>query len=118
MTVTPAVWNAFTIRTGASFQYLLTWLADNTPVDLTGYSAEMKVRYSLYDCDAILDLTTENGGLTLGGTDGTIQILIDASATESLNAGKAVYDLKLISSGGLADFLIVGTINIIKTVTG
>lgn len=67
------------------------------PVDLTGFKARMQVRRTKDSDETLVDLTTENGGIALGGTAGTIEPLIDSDTSAEL-AGfhKAVYDLELV----------------------
>lgn len=66
-------------------------------VNLTGYTARMQVRETASSASIILSLTTENGGITLGGSAGTVTITISATETAALTAGSYVYDLELIS---------------------
>lgn len=55
-----------------------------TVTDLTGCTASMMIRTAYNSPTALLTLTTANGELTLGGTTGTIDVLISASQTLSL----------------------------------
>ena len=88
----------FVCPQGATFSKQLTWEIDNVPVDLTTYTARMQVREKYTSPSAIINLTTENGGITLGGDEGTIDIDISATSTASLVAKEYVYDLELVSS--------------------
>jgi len=83
---------------GATFSKQLTWAIDGDPVDLTSYTARMQVREKYTSTNTILNLTTENGGITLGDEEGTVQIDIDATTTSGVVAKDYVYDLELISS--------------------
>jgi hypothetical protein len=87
------------------------------PVDLTGYTARMQIRETVDDEDVVLELTTENGGITLGGTNGQITLLIDADDTAALTVDKAVYDLELIDGSGIVTRLVSGEITVTKEVT-
>lgn len=88
----------FVCPQGATFSKQLTWEIDNDPVDLTTYTARMQVREKYTSPSATVSLTTENGGITLGGVDGTIDIDINATTTAGIVAKEYVYDLELISS--------------------
>lgn len=88
----------FVCPQGATFSKQLTWEIDNIPVDLTTYTAKMQVREKYTSPNATVSLTTENGGITLGGEEGTIDIDINATATAGIVAKEYVYDLELISS--------------------
>jgi hypothetical protein len=87
------------------------------PVDLTGFTARMQIRDTV-DATAILaTLTTENGGITLGGTAGTIALLLTAAQTTLLTFTSAVYDLEIISAGGVVTRLLSGAVVLSKEVT-
>ena len=83
---------------GTTFSKQLTWEIDGDPVDLTTYTARMQVREKYTSPSATLTLTTENGGITLGGIQGTVDLDIDATSTSNLIAKEYVYDLELVSS--------------------
>jgi hypothetical protein len=68
-------------------------------VDLTGYTAAMKVRATGASSTVLLSLTS-GAGITLGGTAGTIRIAITAAQTLTLLDGWQVYDLLLTSPLG------------------
>lgn len=57
----------------------------------------MQVRTDYTAATAILTLTTENGGITLGGALGTIVLSVAATVTRTLEPGSYVYDLELVS---------------------
>ena len=90
---------------GATFSKQLTWAIDGDPVDLTSYTARMQVREKYTSTTAILNLTTENGGITLGDDEGTIQIDIDADTTADIVAKDYVYDIELISASTVTRLL-------------
>ena len=94
---------AFTVFRGSTFARRLvyrTLAADGvtkTPVNLTGYTAKMTIRKD-YDGESAIDLTTENGRITLGGTAGTIALDITAADAAGLPVMTGVYDLELYAS--------------------
>lgn len=98
------------INQGATFAKRLTWLAGSTPVavDLTGCTARMQVREAVDSPTAACTLTTENGGITLGGIAGTIDILIAATVTAAFAFTEAVYDLEIIMSDGITVHRLAG----------
>jgi len=73
--------------------------SDGVPIDNTGMSARMQVRPKEGSGTVLLSLTTENGGLILGGADGSIQIVVSAVQMALVPAGKHRYDLELVNSG-------------------
>ena len=88
----------FVCPQGATFSKQLTWEIDGDPVDLTTYTARMQVREKYSSANPIVSLTTENGGITLGGDEGTIDIEINSTTTAGIVAKEYVYDLELVSS--------------------
>lgn len=66
------------------------------PILLSGYTARMKVR-PLSSSDAILSLTTENGGIALGDTNGQINIYVSDEVMATIPEGKYLYDLEMVA---------------------
>lgn len=85
------------MQQGATFRKDLTWQIAEAPVDLTGYTARMQVRETVDSVTSLLELTTENGYITLGGAAGTIRLEVDAVAMAALDFTAGVYDLELAS---------------------
>ena len=67
------------------------------PIRLAGYTARMKVRPSS-SSEPILSLTTENGGITLGLTNGQIKLYVSDEVMATIPEGKYLYDLEMIGS--------------------
>ena len=118
MTVTPAQYD-LTIYQGANFSQRLTFLqsSDGDPVDLSGFTARMQLRQSVNSTTPLIELTTENGRITLGDAAGTVDLALNASETASLTAGTAVYDLEIVQSETSADRYAQGSVTIIREVT-
>lgn len=108
-----------TIYQGESFSKVFTWKTGDpkNPVNLTGYTARMQVRKKYGSATTLLSLTTENGGITLGGVAGTITLYISAMDTSAIDWTAGVYDLELVSAGGLVKRLLQGTIKVSPEVT-
>lgn len=84
---------------GATMRVTLLYKdADDLPIPLDGLRAHMQIRKrQKTTATMLIDLTTENGGVTLGPEDGEIHIRV--SATETANVTRnAWYDLHLIST--------------------
>lgn len=106
------------IEQGATFQLNLVWKDSlGAPINLTGYTARMQVRQKIADAAPLLSFTTENGAITLGGTAGTIAIVGLATLTDALTVKSGVYDLELVSGGGIVTRLIEGAVTISPQVT-
>ena len=102
---------------GATFSFSLTWKdSGGSAVNLTGYTARMKIKKDVEDTSAVLTLTTENGGITLGGALGTIALLATATQTGALDAGNYVYDLEMVLSSTVTR-LIEGNFQVTPQVT-
>lgn len=103
------------IPQGATFERRLTWKLDDTPVNLTNYTARMQVRPTAASAVVLLDLE-DGAGITLGGAAGTIDLEIDATTTAALASGTFVYDLEL-STGATVTRLIEGRFTVSAEVT-
>lgn len=92
-----------------------------TPVDLAGYTGRMKIRDKIGGtvlastdvADAPLDVIT----VTVNNTDKTITIQIEATDTAAFTWTKGVYDLEMVSSGGVVTDLLYGSVKVDKEVT-
>lgn len=103
---------------GATFSRAITWQdSQAVPVNLTGYTARMQVRDEVDSASAALSLTTENSRISLGGTAGTITLLVSATDTAAVAAGEYVYDLELVSGSGTVTRLIQGCFTVDAEVT-
>jgi len=106
------------IEQGSRFDPVLTYKdSAKELVILTSYTARMQIRATKDAATALVDLTTENGGIVLGGVAGTIQIVIASDVTEAFTWTKGVYDLELISPSGYPSRLLEGSVKIRTEVT-
>lgn len=112
------IWNVRADQ-GATFSRVLTWKdSDGVAQNLTGFSARMQVRDTTDDTDgSVLTLTTENSRIALGGVAGTVSLLVDATTMAAIPATQYVYDLELVSSGGVVTRLVQGTFVVDPEVT-
>jgi hypothetical protein len=110
-----------TCQQGATFQRQLTWTDPaRDAYNLTGYTARMQVRSNVTSNTIIATLSTtagNTGTITLGGTAGTVDLLISATNTAALTAGQYVYDLELVSGGGVVTRLLEGNFKVTAEVT-
>ena len=108
----------FTIYQGATFRKRLTWTAPSgTPVDLTGCTARMQVRSEVESPDALLELTTVNGGIVLGGALGTIDLYVSDEDTGAITWDGGVWDLEIVHPGGEVTRLAQGSVSVSPEVT-
>lgn len=104
-----------TIYQGGTFALTITWESGDpaTPVNLTGYTASMKVKQG----QTTLFTLTSGDGITLGGTAGTISLSYSATNTALLTPGTADYDLLLTSGTSVVTPLVAGRVTIQKGIT-
>lgn len=93
-----------------------TTAADAVLVDLTGYTAAMKIR-ALAGGSVLLSLTS-GAGITLGGTAGTILINITAAQAAALPAGLHQYDVLLTDGAGRITKFHTGSLRVNPTMSG
>jgi hypothetical protein len=98
----------FEIMEGTDFSQTFLYADPSTglPINLTGYTADMKVKQGAdgtydgyWNPSVILELSSPTQ-IVLGGTAGTVIVNIAASLTTGLNWNNGVYNLTLISSTG------------------
>ncbi len=101
-----------------TFELTITWKdSAGTAINLSGYTARMQVRETYSSTTPIVSLTN-GAGITLGGAAGTIAIVISATTTAALAAPfSGVYDLEIVSAGGVVTRLVQGTATVSAEVT-
>jgi hypothetical protein len=111
----PAAQYDLLIEQGATFEQEFIWKdSTGTPIDLSTYTARMKIRQLKTDTE-IVSLTSSSGiTLTSGGS---ITILISATATAALPTCRARYDLELQDALGTVTRLLQGDVEISAEVT-
>lgn len=112
--IKPATYDIVSYQ-GATYDLNLTYKIDEAPVDLTGYTAAMQVRPNASATATILSLSN-GSGITLGGTAGTIALLVSSETMGAATPGTYVYDLEL-NSGSQVTRLIQGNFTIQAEVT-
>ena len=105
------------IPQGATFSRVIIWKADGDEVNLTGYTARAQIRPTAASATTTLSLTTENSRISLGGVAGTITLSISATDTAAIASGRYVYDLELVSAGGIVTRLLQGVVTVSTNVT-
>lgn len=110
---------SLSILQGQDYDYLFVWKAGvpAVPVDLTGCSARMQVREKVPSPDVLLELTTDNGRIELGTTDGAITLKLTAVETAALAWRNGFYDLEIVHSNGKVRRLLQGQVSVKPEVT-
>lgn len=95
------------IEQGATFTLNATWEIAGSPVNLTGYSATMRI---LRSNETIDTLTSVDSDIVLGGAAGTVAVTITDEATTAYDFNTARYVLELTSGGGVTTRLLQGAV--------
>lgn len=105
-------WSAYV--SGGFWQY-------NTPVDLAGYTARMKIKDKV---GGTVLASTEAGDsprnvltIAIDNTAKTITLSIAATATDDFTWSKGVYDLEMVSGSGVVTTILSGKVTVAKEVT-
>ena len=107
-----------TLDQGADRTIINTWKdSEGALMDLTGYTGVMQIRETKSGTEALLELTTENGGLAMGGVAGTITMVFTDTQTAALDFDEGTYDLLLYDSTMKARRLLQGKIINSKSTT-
>ena len=79
----------------------------------------MQIIQTLSSATVNIEIKTANGGITLGGAAGTVDLYIGATDTDALDITTGVYDLELYNSGDSDDVikLVEGQVNVVQNVT-
>lgn len=103
---------------GATFERVFTLLQGDgeTPYNLTGYTARMQIRRNIDEETSLVDLTTANGRIALGGAAGTITVTMNPATTAALT-DDGVYDLEIVSGGGAVYRVLKGAFRLEREVT-
>lgn len=111
----PAVYT-FQIYQGQTWRNTLRLKdAAGDPIDLTDYTARMQIRETVESATFVLELTTENGRLTIDELAGEIAVLVDADDTSAIELplgepGQWVYDLEIIDSSDVVTRVLQGAV--------
>jgi hypothetical protein len=106
------------IAQGATYSQVINWKTGSaaTAVNTTGYTARMQLRTSYSAATASLELTTANSRIALNNA-GVITLSLTATETAALAAGRYIFDLELVSSGGAVTRLLEGVVTVSPEVT-
>jgi hypothetical protein len=107
------------IEQGATYTKQIVWKdGGGVPMDLTGFSARMQIRKTLGSTKVLASLATSPGsGIALGGALGTVVLTLSATLTAAITETAGVYDLELVSAGGVVTRLLEGDVEIKPGVT-
>jgi len=105
-----------TCEQGATFSRTLTVKDSNGDArDLSDYTARMQVRRTTSSSTTLVELTTENGKISLN-SNGEISLSLSATETAALT-DEGVYDLEIEDSSGNVERVVEGSFNLDLEVT-
>ena len=107
-----------TIEKGATFGKIFLWKdSDKVPINLTDYTARMQIKKSNASLTNLVELTTENGGITITPIEGKIELYISDTDTSALVENKGQYDLELITPDTTIVKFVRGYVVILEEIT-
>ena len=101
---------------GTTFNFQFQILDDNSPRNLTSYTATMTVRPFIGASTTTVVASTANGRITINPTQGRIVVNIDSDITTGFEASRHVYDL-IIDSGVTITRILEGKFVVTPAVT-
>lgn len=99
---------------------LKTYWKDETGALILGldlWTGKMQLRSTVDSEVVLIELTTANGGLVMGASDGEVEIVVTDTQSASFNFSTAEYDILLTDSLGVVYPYLMGDVTIIKSVT-
>jgi hypothetical protein len=106
-------------KVGATFTFQFNWAPGGVTAVLTGYTARLVLGYANDPTNAVvLEATTANGRIVLGGTPSNIVVTFDKALMATVAPGDYVYDLELTSPGGIDTALMTGRIELLGSKAG
>jgi hypothetical protein len=94
-----------TVNQGDTFHFQGTWLDKNRdPIDTTSMTARMQVRTSTDATDFVLELTTEDGGISFDG-GGVFTLIVSADDMAAVAPASYKYDLEVVNGGDVRKLL-------------
>ena len=116
---------------GETFRLSLVYAVPGTtpsdpvvPVDITDYTGRMQIREK-YGSPVLAEATTENGGISISGPEGRINLVLTDVQTDAMGVKEgsdkprtaALYDLEIVSPGGDVKRVVEGAITINPNIT-
>jgi hypothetical protein len=93
---------------------ILSW---NTPIPLTGYTAQMQIRETLESTTVLAELSTSNGRIIIDPINFTISMKLSAALTGTFDFDASVYSMELTDNQGTVYPFLSGSISLTKEVT-
>jgi len=111
-----APWNIVIRQGGTYSERFQLRNEDNSIFDLTGYTALMYMKERKDSPNTLATLSTADRKIVLGGTDGTVDLLLNSLETAALDFKVGYYDLE-IRKDGVVTSILEGFVTLIKEIT-
>lgn len=107
-----------TIEKKSAFQRRLIYKDSNgRAINLTGWTAKLQIKPAADSVTVLIELSTTNGRIALGGNAGFIDLYVSVADTTSIAWTTGVYDLLLTPADGKSRRLVQGTMTASPGVT-
>lgn len=104
------------IEKNATFSRVFVWRGGNKrPINTTGYDAKLQIR--AVDGTILIELSVANTRIVLGGTFGTIKLIMSVADMAGFTWTAGVYDLILTAPDGTKLRLLEGKVSVSPGVT-
>jgi hypothetical protein len=99
---------------GATYKLNMTYSLDGSPVDLTGYTAKMRVGNTGPDSPLVLNLNSGTE-IVLGGAAGTIAVTVTDAVMAGVDAGHYLYEFEMDTGTEIVK-LLLGTFSVVAEI--
>lgn len=83
---------------GATVSFGLVWGGQSSPINVTGFTANLQVKAKATDASAACEFKNANSRVTVGSSDGLITFSMTAADSAALTLGDYVYALEIIDA--------------------
>jgi hypothetical protein len=108
----PGRYNGFNFTQGDTFTSAPAWKISGSYVNVSGYSALMQLRRGTNTGTVVLELSTANGRIVAGSTDGKFTITVSSAVTATVPAGSFYYDLQVTSPDNVTTTILSGVFTV------
>lgn len=104
---------------GATNRELFTWKTGTpaVPVDLSGCTARSQVRATKDSTEVLVELSTTDDSIVLGGALGTVELIFSPESTIGATWKSGVYDVEITLSNTDIRRLVEGSVSLSSEVT-
>jgi hypothetical protein len=108
-----AIYANLTVDQGSSFESTIDITdSENNPVNLTGYTFRGQIRKTYASTTSVSFTIT-----SISPTSGSINLVLSATQTSGIKAGRYLYDVEIISATNIVTRVIEGQIEVTPRVT-